>query len=287
MAKLIPGENDLAALFPEIAKQANGWDPITVTAKSSKKLSWKCNKGHTWDATVAHRTNGRGCPFCANKKVWFGFNDLKTKFPEISAEAVGWDPSTVHPGSAKILRWECKKGHQWSTSPNVRTRGYGCPVCSNKKISTDNCLAAHFPELSKEWHFSKNHNLTPHDVTPGSSKKVWWQCSKSKEHTWEAKVAARAKEHKGCPFCSGRRVSSENSLAHLFPEIALEWHPIKNGALTPKDVTSSSMKKVWWQCTKNKTHEWEAFIGARQKGHGCPFCLKSQQQLRHGHGSTF
>ncbi|WP_179196082.1 zinc-ribbon domain-containing protein [Bacillus sp. OV166] len=41
-----------------------------------------------------------------------------------------------------------------------------------------------------------------------------------------------------------------NSLANSNPEIAKQWHPhaIKNGQLTPYDVTSCSGKLVWWKC---------------------------------------
>lgn len=49
-----------------------------------------------------------------------------------------------------------------------------------------------------------------------------------------------------------------------------EWHPTKNGELTPKDVTCGSNKKVWWMCEKG--HEWEAIIVNRTKGRGCPYC---------------
>jgi hypothetical protein len=61
-----------------------------------------------------------------------GFNDLSTTHPEIAAQAVGWDPSTVIAGSNKRLRWRCHEGHEWITQPNDRTgAGKGCPTCAN------------------------------------------------------------------------------------------------------------------------------------------------------------
>ena len=96
MAKLVVGINDLATLHPEVAAEADGWDPETVAAGSNKKLPWKCNKGHKWETDVWSRTGkNSGCPYCGNKKLLVGFNDLKTKFPEIAEEADGWDPSTI------------------------------------------------------------------------------------------------------------------------------------------------------------------------------------------------
>jgi very-short-patch-repair endonuclease len=50
-------------------------------------------------------------------------------------------------------------------------------------------------------------------------------------------------------------VGEDNNLFHLFPELAKEWHPTKNGELTPKQVTSKSDKKVWWLCSRGHSHE--------------------------------
>ena len=58
-----------------------------------------------------------------------GINDLATLFPEVAAEADGWDPSKVTAGSAKSVQWKCKEGHTWNTTPNARTckQKRGCP----------------------------------------------------------------------------------------------------------------------------------------------------------------
>ena len=66
-----------------------------------------------------------------------GVNDLATLFPEVAAEADGWEPSTVIAGSWRRLNWKCKKcNYKWRTSPHERTRKSidksptGCPSCS-------------------------------------------------------------------------------------------------------------------------------------------------------------
>jgi hypothetical protein len=60
-------------------------------------------------------------------------------------------------------------------------------------------------------------------------------------------------------------------LQKVNPEVSKEWHPTKNGDLTPKDVTPNSHKKAWWIC-KEKRHEWAAVVFSRNKGRGCPYC---------------
>lgn len=65
--QVLAGFNDLATLFPEIAKESFGWDPTTVMPGSDKKLKWKCEEGHVYSTSIYHRT-GRdktGCPTCS------------------------------------------------------------------------------------------------------------------------------------------------------------------------------------------------------------------------------
>ena len=65
MAKLVVGINDLATLHPEVAVEADGWDPSLVLAGTHKKMPWKCSKGHIWSAVVESRTRlDADCPYC-------------------------------------------------------------------------------------------------------------------------------------------------------------------------------------------------------------------------------
>ena len=143
-----------------------------------------------------------------------------------------------------------------------------------KLISGVNDLATLSPKVSKEWHPTKNGSTTSSDVTLGLSKKFWWCCSKDSSHEWEATIADRTRKDRprGCPYCSGRKLTPERSLALKFPEIAKEWHPIKNGSITPDDVSYGANKKIWWQCSKNQDHVWETYVRCRSRGTGCPFC---------------
>ena len=66
-------------------------------------------------------------------------------------------------------------------------------------------LAKLNPSLAKEWHPTKNGDLTAYDVTLGSGKKIWWKCSKGKDHEWEAIIVNRNKGI-GCPICSKHKI---------------------------------------------------------------------------------
>jgi hypothetical protein len=67
-----------------------------------------------------------------------GFNDLKTKFPEIAAEAYGWDPATFAAGTGRKAKWKCSLGHTWIATINSRTNsGNGCPYCAEYGFKKD------------------------------------------------------------------------------------------------------------------------------------------------------
>jgi hypothetical protein len=276
--------NCLATLHPKIAKEwhptKNGdLTPHDVTPSINKKVWWKCNKGddHEWQATVNSRSSGRGCSVCAGKTI-VKSNCLATLNPQLAKE---WHPIKngdltpfdVTIGSNKKVWWKCKKGddHEWQSQITNRTNGTGCSICRGLKVVSSNCLATLDPQLSKEWHPTKNGDLTPFDVTNNSGKKVWWKCEKGDDHEWKASVHKRSSGN-NCPICSGRAIVKSNCLATLNPQLAKEWHPIKNGDLTPLDVTIASNKKVWWKCVKGDDHEWISTVNNRTNGNGCGIC---------------
>ena len=205
----------------------------------------------------------------------FPENSIEFLFPKLCEE---WNfeknnpllPFNFSKGSDKKVWWKCDKGHEWEAAISLRTsQNTQCPFCAGQRAGFDNNLAVISPELAQQWHPTKNKTLTPKDVRPGSKIKVWWQCEKG--HEWEAVIYSR--KNNGCPYCSGQRTSQENSLQTLFPKIAKEWHPIKNGLKTPDEFTKSSGQKVWWKCDKG--HEWQAFISSRtnKRNSGiCPYC---------------
>ena len=159
------------------------------------------------------------------------------------------------------------------TRPSLRYYTYfPCPICSNNKIVKSNCLATTHPELAKEWHPTKNVNLTPFNTGRGSNKKVWWKCEKGDDHEWCVKPTDRTGYNTGCPYCSNKKVALSNCLATTHPKLAKELHPIKNGKLNPQDVYAGSFKKIWWKCDKGDDHEYEMLLSDRKRGYNCPIC---------------
>lgn len=284
----LPGRS-LADLRPDVAGQwhptKNGsLTPAMVTAGSGKKVWWLGPCGHEWDAPLTSRTiKNSGCPICANKRVASGINDLATTNSELALE---WHPTKnrdlttemVTGGSSKRVWWLAKCGHDWDASISDRViYSTGCPFCFGniKMLVGVNDLATADPELAKEWHPTKNGSLSPTDVKQFSSKKVWWlgACG----HEWQSTIAHRS-GGRNCPFCVGKRVLPRfNDLATTDPDIAAQWHPTKNGDLTPEMVGRGSDKKVWWL---SHGHEWVSTISSRAiSKQGCAICNSAQVQV--------
>jgi len=125
------------------------------------------------------------------------------------------------------------------------------------------------PGLAKEWHPTRNGDLNPRKVTPGSGKKVWWICSYG--HEWQAPIYNRNRGS-GCPVCN-KPVPDENGETLIGnTDLLREWHLTKNSGLNLRNLPVGFNKKVWWICAEG--HEWQATVKSRLKGQGCPDCNK-------------
>ena len=261
--------------------------PNDVTHGSHRRVWWRCEKGHSWQAEVKSRTLlGAGCPVCAGKTVVPGVNDLATLRPELAAQwhperNLPLTPERIAPGSHKRVWWVCGKGHVWQAAAAARANGERCPVCAGKVvIPGENDLAALYPEIAAQWDGEKNGRLTAKEVSPYSNRKAWWRCREG--HSWQAAIAARTKRKTGCPYCTGRKVlAGYNDLATAEPFVAMQWHPTLNAPLTPEQVTAGSRRQVWWQCSLG--HVWKARVHSRtgKQRSGCPVCAGRAKAANH------
>ena len=258
---VLKGFNDLATTDPQIALKAYGWDPSTLSRRSNKKVQWKCDQSHLWQAPPSNVVLGTGCPVCAGKVVLKGFNDLATLHPEIALQADGWDPSTVTVSSNKVLQWKCLLHHTWKTSVGNRYKGTGCPICLGQRVLVGfNDLATLHPEIALQ-----ADGWDPKTVTAGSTRKGanQWKCNLG--HIWKATVAART-AGSGCPVCAGQKTwAGFNDLATTHPELAeqaFNWDP--------KTIMAGTEKRLEWKCRLG--HVWKTRGAERKKGYDCPFC---------------
>ena len=100
------------------------------------------------------------------------------------------------------LYWNCKKcGSEFIQSPSLRTcYSCNCPYCAGQKVNETNSLSSLFPEITLEWHPTKNKKMSPNDLHYGSSVNAWWKCKEG--HEWKARISTRTKRNYGYPTCA-------------------------------------------------------------------------------------
>lgn len=214
--QIIPGETDLLSTDPLLAAQWHSEKNAPLTPKdvsmgTSKRVWWRCEKGHEWKASVRSRSRGGcGCPVCAGRQIVPGYNDFASMYPQLAAQ---WDstkngnlrPEQVSVCSNRTVWWRCELGHSYRATVSGRTsRGQGCPYCSGQKVLAGfNDLATRVPQIAAQWHPTLNERMTPEQFTPGSHYRAWWACSEG--HAWKAAIYSRAGPQKsGCPICAGK-----------------------------------------------------------------------------------
>ncbi|MBO5078747.1 MAG: hypothetical protein J6B67_03575 [Oscillospiraceae bacterium] len=230
-------------------------------------------------------------------KYYYRGNSLAERFPEIAkqwncAKNSGLNPHNFTSGSNRKVWWICENGHEWEATIGSRAQGVKCPYCSGRKIMPGtNDLMTLRAEIAIEWNYERNAPLTPDKIAPYSNKRVWWKCSQC-NHEWQTSPANR--DHIHCKSCNAKangikrtvKAIKKHTLAQEHPDIAAQWHPTKNGQLTPSDVSYGMPRKVWWVCEKG--HEWQSSINNRTKDNlGCPYCSNQRVLVGYNDFPTF
>lgn len=222
--KLIPGVNDLATLFPALAKEwdyeknknlKHGNSPSNYTPGSSERVYWKSITGGSWQAYIfnrARKDKPSGDPFLSGRIPIPGVNDLATLRPDIAAE---WDyekndkgPESYTVCSNKKVWWKSVTGESWLTTVTSRTRKNkpcGDPFLSGRTLIPGvNDLATLRPDLAAEW--DRERNLRgPEEYALHSNDKVWWKSITG--GSWFARIDSRTRKKNpaGDPFLSGHK----------------------------------------------------------------------------------
>ncbi len=131
------------------------YDPYVMTTGSGMKVWWRCPHGHSYEMAIEKRSKrGNGCPYCSGHRFLAGYNDFKTKFPQVAEE---WDydknggilPSQIPYRSPEKYWWKCPLGHSYRAT--ARDRGVGhtnCPICNRRKQTS-------FPEQALYFYIKK------------------------------------------------------------------------------------------------------------------------------------
>ena len=167
--RVLKGFNDIVTLNKYICSEwdyeKNNKNPELFSKGSSYKAYWICPNGHSYKASIQNRFNGQSCPICSHTQLVTGVNDLETTNPDLAKE---WHPfkngniksSDVFEGTAKKYWWLCPHGHEWLQSPHIRSKGRGCPICSNE-------IHVSFPEKVFYFYLKKVFPTIKQNYNPG------------------------------------------------------------------------------------------------------------------------
>jgi hypothetical protein len=217
--RVLPGFNDMATTRPDMAACLVGTDPATVIAGTPKVLMWRCpNHDEPYPATGANRarrqTPGYGCGYCHGLRVLRGYNDMATTRPDLAAELVGTDPTTIVAGPKKILLWRCPNhAEPYPLAGYLRAKGIGCSYCAHQRLLPGfNDMATTHPSMAADLI-----GTDPTTVFAGTEKILLWRCPNHTE-PYPARGMNRLKD-RSCGYCSNYRVlTGFNDMARGCPE---------------------------------------------------------------------
>ena len=188
-----------------------------IAFASSKTVNLKCRKcDMEWKEKlyrVTQRTK-KECPYCNHKRPSKKYNvvaEMPILEKEWNYELNSKQPTEYLPNSNKKVWWKCKNGHIWedtiinrveAVKRNANKKDSICPYGNCKKISQNYNLLTEFPYIARQWDYINNGSLTPLDVIPKGSQKVWWRCEYNPTHNWQDKIANRTLLYRSCPICS-------------------------------------------------------------------------------------
>jgi very-short-patch-repair endonuclease len=269
-AKKVCIHNSLAYLQPEITKQ---WHPIKngnlkpeeVSECSGKNVWWlcpnTCKEGckHEWKCSVSHRKNGTNCRFCTKQEICihdsivYSHSELiKQWHPTKNGDL---KPEQFSSGSGhQLIWWNCEitckygcKHDDYTAYVYSRTSGSGCPSCAGKcSPCIHNSIIYTHPEITQQWHPTKNGDMKPEHYTKGANVYVWWFNNKCK-HEWYKQINSRT-QGKGCPYCKNKTEQKLcDALIPYYPllncQFRVEW--CKNINCLPYDFVLEEYKTIF------------------------------------------
>lgn len=264
-------------------------------AIGSHKYWWICKLGHQWQSTRKSVTN---CPYCNNRKVLAGFNDLATKYPMVAKRwasklNMGLTPKRVLFGTKRKVWWVCEKGHEYLKSISAEVANSSCPYCSGQKVlSGFNDLATKYPFLLSYWDVDKN-TVSPNEVTAKSRHLAVWKCPTC-AYAWEKTIISvtqykdRYSDGEICSECRERCKSAYQSVKRV-PKKLSRLVDVKGvrkssdevyigvGEFTITGGTTMVSKPVAWTCPEG--HSWSRSIREQLKHNNCPECSRIKNSL--------
>lgn len=196
-----------------------------------------------------------------------------------------WDTATVN--ARRVVWWRCPDcGHEFEAKVLEMAGGYShCRPCDERRTAQRReqeavwakTMVSEIPELLAMWDDDADPSTTPVYVDGYKFGQYQFRCPIGHRRTDEPyQVLLRP-----CPRCMANETRNLNqelrdhgeTVSSIDPEMRAQWHPERNGKLTPEKVGPGSRREIWWRdpvCG----HEWIQSPRERDKRYRflCPAC---------------
>ena len=290
---VVPGINDLATTHPKLAAEwhptLNGdLKPTDVSYGLADEVWWLCPEGHSYPASLNHRSTGTNCPICnsgrqtsfAEQAVFFYvkkvFPDAISRYTDIFDNSMELD---IYIPSIKLaIEYD---GEAWHKKDKIEREKKKYQICQQHGIRllrlmekapetgalrqrADESISIGDGPMYEKKNLRKVIQFLLDEIDPETNK---WTRKKPIIHS-RVDIDLDRDEAEIRKYMTKLK---KGSLADEYPALAAEWHPTKNGDLTPDKVKPHSDIKVWW-CCPDCGYEYPATVGHRVSGTGCRKC---------------
>jgi thiol-disulfide isomerase/thioredoxin len=216
---------------------------------ATKKIKWRCAKGHVWETIPGVVLRGGWCPYCA------GVHKLSIPVMQKLAEKKGGKClSTEYVDTTTKLSWRCREGHVWTSAPANIIAGNWCPYCAGNLKLTIEDMQSIAEKRGGKCLSNKYFNVDA---------KLEWQCRKG--HVWKT-TPNSIKSGNWCPYCSRK---AKHTIEEMY-KIAEE-----RGGKCLSIQYVNVFTKLKWRCGKG--HVWEATPHHVSLGTWCPYCAREKE----------
>ena len=187
-------------------------------------------------------------------------------------------------GSSDEIWFQCKKykDHQfkrvvYSAFNNLKkNEKLKCTICSNRTLKED--FNSIYAKLLKSTLFfdEKKNKKNPRKLIFTLKNDYWWGCAKCKTSFYDntRNIFRHGRREPSCFYCNKERPSEIYSLKVEFPNLYKEIDKKLNKNIDIDNLLPNTHTKIWWRCTKNKSHLWKDSPLVRTKSEACPLCLR-------------
>jgi thiol-disulfide isomerase/thioredoxin len=244
----------------QLAKERGGKCLSKKYINNITPLKWQCEKGHIWESSPYNiKEYGMWCAKC--KKLEKQINELKL-MQLFAKKRGGKCLSKKFVNSTTHLKWQCKKGHIWESSPdNLKYNGAWCPECTTLKKNTFSLK--HMHQLAEKYGGKCLSKEYINDYTP-----LKWQCKKG--HIWESRPYNIRNNGTWCLECN----KIKENLAFLR---SMKKEAEKYGGKCISEKYVNNITPMEWQCKRG--HTWKATLqNVKNCGIWCTKCNKIERK---------